>query len=386
MKIVYNIRGTFNSGGMERVLANKANYLARMGYDITIITTDQQEQNSYFNMDSRIAHVDLGINYSDHDSSNLLNKICSYITKQKKHRRKLTEVLTLLKADIVISMFDHDGSFLYKINDGSKKILEIHFSRYKRIQYGRKGIWKYVDLLRSHSDADTASRYDSFVVLTEEDRGYWGDMANIRVIPNANSFTPDTQAALDAKVAVAVGRYDYQKGFDNLIRIWYEIHKTHPDWSLNIFGQGPLKENLQHLISELKLSEVVHLCSPVKNIEQEYLRSSILVMTSRYEGFGMALSEAQACGLPLVAYACKCGPKDIIRTGSNGYLIAENDVKDFVEKVNLLIENKTLRTEIGANAIAMSQHYSEEKVMNQWVSLFDGLMNNRKGIAIPLNN
>ncbi|MGJ1430474.1 glycosyltransferase family 4 protein [Sphingobacterium spiritivorum] len=358
---------------MERVLTNKANYLVRQGYDVSIITTDQKARKPYFLLDPRINQHDLGINYKDDLEKGLLTRMVTYFRKQRKHRKALSALLKKLNADIAISMFDHDGSFLHKIKDGSKKVMEIHFSRYKRIQYNRKGIWKWIDQFRAAEDLNIVKQYDSFVVLTQEDKAYWGDIPHMTVIPNANSFVADQQALLETKNVIAVGRYDYQKGFDNLIRIWQQVHQVHPDWTLNIYGQGPLKEYLKDMIDELKLSEVIHLCAPVKNIEQAYLGSSMLVMTSRYEGFGLALTEAQTCGLPLIAYACKCGPRDIIENGRNGFLIEEGDSEDFAEKINLLIENNNLRKEMGGNAVEMSRRYSETAVMQQWLNLFNRL-------------
>ncbi|MHA7608267.1 glycosyltransferase family 4 protein [Elizabethkingia meningoseptica] len=371
MKIVYNILGTFNSGGMERVLANKVNYLAHLGYDITIVTTDQKNREPYFKMDSRIKHIDLGVNYRNDINQNILEKIFLYFIKQGKHKRKLKKVLTDLKADVVISMFDNDASIIHKIKDGSKKILEIHFSRFKRVQYGRKGIWKIIDKIRSNNDLKIAQQYDRFVVLTEEDKGYWGKLPNIEVIPNANSFVPSGNSTLDYKRAIAIGRYDYQKGFDELIKIWKKVHIKNPDWKLDIFGNGPLKEELQSVIESLNLSEVVKLCPPIKNIEQEYLKSSILLMTSRYEGLPMTLLEAQACGLPMIAYACKCGPKDIIQDDVNGYLIPERESELMVEKISTLIEHDELRKRMGDMSITLSHNFSEDKIMKGWINLFE---------------
>ncbi|AJW64745.1 GalNAc-alpha-(1-_4)-GalNAc-alpha-(1-_3)-diNAcBac-PP-undecaprenol alpha-1,4-N-acetyl-D-galactosaminyltransferase [Elizabethkingia miricola] len=370
MKIVYSILGTFNSGGMERVLANKANYLAELGYDITIITTDQRGRAPYFQLDSRIKNIDLGINYTDNNDKSLLQKLFSYPQKQRNHRRKLEKVLVDQKADITISMFDNDASFIYKIKDGSKKILEIHFSRFKRLQYGQKGIWKVINQLRSNADLKIVQKYDRFVVLTHEDKSYWGNLTNIEVIPNANSFVSSKQADLENKRVIAVGRYDYQKGFDELIRSWAKVYVAQPDWTLDIFGHGPLKEELQNLIDQLGLTKTIHLCAPVKNIEQEYLDSSILAMTSRYEGLPMTLLEAQVCGLPLVSYACKCGPRDIIKDGINGYLIDENDQDEMVKKLIYLITDKKLRKQMGEASYKFSDNYSEDQIMQQWIDLF----------------
>ncbi|WP_278551584.1 glycosyltransferase family 4 protein [Elizabethkingia bruuniana] len=373
MKIVYNILGTYNSGGMERVLANKVNYLTAQGYDVTIITTDQKKRKPYFEMNPQIRHIDLGINYTDNNDKGLLGKILSYPKKQKIHKHKLEKILPDLKADIVISMFDNDAAILPKIKDGSKKILEIHFSRFKRLQYGRKGVWRIINRLRSNADLKVVQQYDRFVVLTHEDKSYWGNLTNIEVIPNANSFAPTENASLNAKKVIAVGRYDYQKGFDELISIWQRIYKVYPDWILNIFGHGPLKNELQNQINRLDLKENVYLREPVKDIEKEYLNSSIVVMTSRYEGLPMALLEGQACGLPLVSYACKCGPKDIIKDNENGFLIEEGDQNKMAHKIIKLIENKELRLKMGENAFKASDCFSEENVMKKWLHLFNNL-------------
>ncbi len=370
MKIVYNILGTYNSGGMERVLANKANYLTELGYDITIITTDQKGRSPYFQLDPRIKNIDLGINYTDNHSKGLLQKLLSYPQKQKRHKQKLQNILLELKVDIVVSMFDNDASFMYKIKDGSKKILEIHFSRFKRLQYKQKGIWKIVNLLRSKADLKVVQKYHRFVVLTHEDKSYWGNLINIEVIPNANSFVSSKQSDLESKRVIAVGRYDYQKGFDELINIWKGVHIKHPDWSLDIFGHGPLKDELQGLIDQLGLTKTINLCATVKNIEQEYLNSSILAMTSRYEGLPMTLLEAQVCGLPLVAYACKCGPRDIIKDGINGYLIEENAQERMVEKLVYLMNDEELRKQMGEASCKLSDNFSEDQIMQQWIDLF----------------
>lgn len=373
MRIVYNIMGTFNSGGMERVLANKMNYLARFGHELNIVTTDQQDKQSYFELDSSIVQWDLDINYSENKNMGVLRKSTGYLNKQRLHRQRLEVLLKLLKADIVISMFDHDATFLYKIKDGSKKILEIHFSRFKRLQYARKGLIGLADRYRSKQDLKIARQYDRFVVLTQEDQAYWGNLDNIKVIPNANSFEPKRRADLTARKVIAVGRYDDQKAVDQLIHAWKYVNKVHSDWSLLIFGQGPLQAKLEKLIIELGLQDVVSLRSPVQDIESEYVNSSILAMTSRYEGLPMALLEGQACGLPLVSYDCKCGPKDIIEDGINGYLVKEGDILRFADCLISLIEDTALRIKMGNASNAKAKNFTEDIIMVQWIELFDSL-------------
>ena len=134
MKIVYCIAGTYNSGGMERVLANKANYLVRKGYEVVIVTTDQRGQKPFFSLDQCICCYDLGINYEENNGKSFVNKLIHYPFKQWKHKKRLSALLKELKADIEISMFCNDASLLPSIQDGSRKVLEIHFSRFKRLQ------------------------------------------------------------------------------------------------------------------------------------------------------------------------------------------------------------------------------------------------------------
>ena len=374
MKLLYTILGTYNSGGMERVLANKANYLARHGYEITIVTTDQKNRKPYFKLDPSIRLIDLGINYTDDLGKGFISRGISFLKKNIEHKRKLKKLLFQIKPDITVSMFDNDASFIPDINDGSKKVLEIHFSRFKRIQYGRKGIWKLIDNYRSKADLKTVKRFDRFVVLTEEDKGYWGELPNIQVIQNANSFESDLKAKLENKQVLAIGRFDYQKGFDDLIEIWSKVYEKYPNWRLNIFGHGPLKEKYEYLIRSLKLQDVVSLHPPTSDIKSVYLEHSILAMTSRYEGLPMVLLEAQVCGLPMVSYTCKCGPKDIITSGENGYLIREGNNDEFAERLIQLMEDAYFRKELGKAAALNSVNYQEQHIMAQWMTLFTDLI------------
>lgn len=377
MKIIYSIGATHNSGGMERVLANKANYLAQKGHEVVIVTTDQQHKAPFFKLSSSIRQYDLNINYSANNGKGIWSKLLFFPWKQWKHRARLKKLLGEQKADIVVSMFDGDASFLWKTKDGSRKVLEIHFSRYKRLQYNRSGLWKWVDKYRTKQDEAIARKYDRFVVLTEEDRQYWGELPNIRVIPNANTFETKEAASLENPRAIAVGRLEEQKGFEDMIRAWQHVYSHYPEWKLSIFGQGSLRQKLLDLIESLSLKNVVSLENPVSDIKNKYLDSSILLMTSRYEGLPMSLLEAQCCGLPMVSYTCKCGPRDIIRDGKNGYLIPEGDIQLFAEKVNKIIENQALRKEMGKQSKELSANFQEDRIMGLWESLFKELTGNR---------
>ena len=370
MKIVYLIAGTFNSGGMERVLANKTNWLVEHGYEVSIVTTDQRGQKSYFPLHPSIQCFDLDINYDANNGKPFWNKLLSYPIKQYRHRRRLSRLLKRLQADITVCMFNNDVSFVSEIQDGSRKILEVHFSKYKKLQYGRHGLWRWVDVWRTRQEEKYVRRYDKFVVLTHEDKELWGNLPTITVIPNACTFKISEKADLSQQRVLAVGRLEEQKGFDRLLDIWSSLAANASGWKLVIVGSGPLHDNLQKQVDSLGISDSVILQGSVKNMNDIYLHASIMVMTSHYEGLPMALLEAQAFGIPMVAYACKCGPRDIITDGKNGFLIEEGNQPDFVQKLSLLMQDEGLRKQMGRETQVASKAFSEERIMSQWNQLF----------------
>ena len=373
MKLLYCIAGTCHSGGMERVLANKANYLARHGYEVVIVTTDQRGLPPFFPLDGQIRCIDLGINYEENNGKTFANKLLHYPLKQYRHKKRLAAILEQEKPDVTISMFCNDAGFITRINDGSKKVLEIHFSKFKRLQYNRKGLWRLADLWRSRQDERTVRRFDKFVVLTEEDKGYWGNLPNITVIPNANTFATSQAAALENKKVIAIGRYTYQKGFERLIEAWNILSPGFPGWKLDIIGNGEERDKLQDLIHAYHLDGQVTLVSPTKSIDKVYLDASVLVMSSRYEGLPMVLLEAQAFGLPIVSFACKCGPKDIVANGETGFLVEENDIEGLARQLVKVMKDKNLRKQMGRKAKEASLRYAEDAVMAKWTALFDSL-------------
>lgn len=373
MKIAYCIAGTRHSGGMERVLANKANYLVGHGYEVVIITTDQHNAPSFFPLDEKIKCYDLGINYEENNGRSFFNKLIHYPGKQWRHKKRLTDLLKKEKPDITISMFCNDVSFLPHIKDGSKKILEIHFSKYKRIQYGRKGLWKLADRWLSRQDEKWVRRFDKFVVLTEEDRRYWGNLNNITVIPNARTFTPSQTADMENKKVIAVGRYTYQKGFERLIEAWHLIASDFPDWKLEIVGDGEQRAMLKERAARYGIGNSVELVPANNEIEKHYLSSSVYAMTSRYEGLPMVLLEAQAFGLPIISFNCKCGPSDVVDNGKNGFLVEEGNIPAFALQLRKVMADVELRKEMSRNALEASKKFSVEPVMSHWMQLFESL-------------
>lgn len=370
MKIIYCLHGTYNSGGMERIVISKANYLAKVGHDVSIVTVEQKGRKPFFEIHPKITLFDLHINYANDNDRGFLWKIFSFLIKKVIHRKRLTAYLKTNKADIVISTFGNEVTFLPSIKDGSKKIAEIHFSRFFRMQFDRKGVWNLVDKCRSIKDLKVVNKYDKFVCLTYEDREYWSSNSNLVVIPNFVNYYPLKCASLKSHTVIAVGRFSYQKGYERLVDAWKIVARHHPFWVLKIFGSGEKYDYVNNRIIEGKLEKVIEIHEPIPDIQQEYLNSSIFVLSSRYEGLPMVLLEAMSCGLPVVSYDCKCGPKDIIEDGEDGFLVPEGDVDDLARKIMLLIENEELREQMGTKAFQKSKLYSQETIMAKWEEMF----------------
>lgn len=373
MKIIYCIACTCHSGGMERVLTNKANYLARHGYEIVVVTTDQRWKQPFFPLEPSIRSIDLGINYDENNGKSFLNKLLHYPVKQALHRKRLKAVLMKERPNVTVSMFNNDAGFIPGIKDGSAKLLEIHFSKFKRLQYGRKGLWRLADRWRSKQDEKTVRKFDRFVVLTEEDKAYWGNLPNIMVIPNAISGIPAGTALLENKRVIAVGRYTYQKGFERLVDAWHLLASRFPDWKLDIIGEGEERPLLEQRIHFYGLDGQVTLTRPTQEIGKVYQEASILASSSRYEGLPMVLLEAQAFGLPIVAFQCKCGPKDIVSDGMNGYLVPEGDTAGMAQRLETLMKDVTLRKRMGLKAKESASRFNEEAIMEKWMNTFQTL-------------
>lgn len=376
MKIVYCIHSVYNPGGMERVLLNKVSYFAlKRNYDITIVTTDQHNRPPFYPFPGNVRMTDLGINYSEDNIKGAFGKITGYLKKRIKHKRLLTELLMREKADIVVSLYPSESSFIPDIKDGSKKVLEIHYCKFFRLQYGRTGILGLIDRLRTKQDERIVSRFDRFVVLTNEDKGYWGNIPNIVVIPNAAMLVGNKYSDVTEKRVIAVGRLDYQKGFDRLIKAWKMVQQSgrFNDWKLDIFGQGEWKDMLNSMINEYGIAGTASINAPTKQIGDEYAKSSMLVMSSNYEGFPMVMIEAMACGLPVVSFDFKCGPKDIIDDGKNGIIVHDGDIEGLANAMMKLMDNQILRKTMSENAKKVVDTYSEENVMKQWLDLFASL-------------
>ena len=376
MKLVYCHRCIYNPGGMERVMLAKIAWLVRHGYEVSVVTTDQKGLPPFFPVPEGVKVTDLGINYADDNDKNPLLKILGYLRRRRLHRKRLTEYLIRERPDITISLYPCESSFIPDIRDGSKKVLELHFNKFFRLQYGRSGLLGAIDRLRSQSDEKLVRRFDKFVVLTEEDASYWGALPNLAVIPNAALMQAPAEAKIrGSKRVIAVGRLDFQKGFDRLIKAWALIPaEVRKGWRLDIFGQGEWLPMLDELIVSEGVRDSAQIHPPTRDIAKEYLSSAFLAMSSHWEGLPMVLIEAMALGLPAVSFDFKCGPKDVIEPGVNGLLAPEGDIPALAREMQRLISDPALLERMGEGALRIREKYTEETIMAQWENCFKSVL------------
>lgn len=242
--------------------------------------------------------------------------------------------------------------------------------------------------------------FDKLVILSHYELLRWGKYhKNISVIPNFLPEIPRISTNHAQKVILSVGRLSQEKGFSRLLDVWkilqdsinsqdfiksiksqeyinsHDFTKLSQDlseWRLVIVGDGVLKPQIEQKIKMLNLQNSVILKPFTKNIEREYLNASIYAMASHFEGFGMALAEASSYALPCIAFDVATGPSDIISHDKSGFLIANNDLQDYADKLTALMCDVSLRKRFGSEARKIAKEkFSKENIMKLWESLFE---------------
>lgn len=209
------------------------------------------------------------------------------------------------------------------------------------------------------------------IVLTKAAKQYYDKIVKSKKnIVIFNPVDPQIECSsnyrLDSKKIITVGRLSAQKNYPCLIEIASIICKNHPDWIWEIYGDGELREDIEHLIRDKSLEKQLILKGQVKNIYEIYKESSILVMTSAWEGFPMVLLEASANRLPMIAFDIYTGPNEIIEEGVNGYLVEFDNKEEMVNRIESLISNPEKRASFSDNSYLLSNRFDLESIVNEW--------------------
>ena len=374
LKIVYITPAIYSAGGVERVITLKASYFAEQyGYDVTIIVTEGKGRDSFFSLSDKVKVINLAINFEELWTCSFIQKVFVYLKKQRLYKKLLSQELLRIRPDITISTLRREINFLNDIPDGSKKIGELHVNRanYRNFKTEKSNYLK--DLfakLWANNLVGHLKKLDKLVVLTKEDCLAWPELKNTCVIPDPLPFTPSQVSPLTEKRVIVVARYSHEKGIDLLLQAWAEIEKQCTDWRLDVFGEGDTAP-FEQLIDELTIDRNrCKLSGRINEIEQEYMKSSIAVCSSRFEGFGLVIVEAMACGLPVVSFDCLWGPHEIITNGENGLLVENGNIIKMADAINILIRNKKYREQIGKKSVVSVQQYNRSQIVQKWNDLF----------------
>ncbi|MGL5980487.1 MAG: glycosyltransferase family 4 protein [Phocaeicola sp.] len=358
MKLLYITNGTSGPGGLERVLSIKASYLAeKIGYEVHILTLNDGGNEQFYNFSPQIEFHDV---------------VCkgNPLTYFLQYTKGIRKVVKALKPDVISVCDDGIKGLFVPLFLGGKPcamIYERHVSQMIALD-GRKPNLK--DNLQFKLMNYGARLYDRFVVLTSDNISEWKGLKNLAVISNPLSFYPKEVSTLEPKRIIAVGKIGYQKGYERLLEAWKDIVEKAPEWEVHIYGNENDGGELRQKIAASNVQESFILHPATREIEQAYLDSSIYAFPSRFEGFGMVLIEAMACGVPCVSFDCPCGPRDIISDGEDGYLVENGNISQLAAKLLELIADKEKREKMGIAARENVKRYSVEHIAKEWDQLF----------------
>ncbi|WP_141581081.1 glycosyltransferase family 4 protein [Actinomadura sp. WMMA1423] len=222
-------------------------------------------------------------------------------------------------------------------------------------------------------------RLDALTCLTVADTGDYERLlpagsCPVHTIGNGLPPRAYPRSRQENRVVVAAGRIVWIKGYDLLIDAFAKVVEEHPDWRLRIHGQGPRREELRRRATRRGLYNHVRLLEQTHDMEGELAKASVLALPSRGESFGMTIIEAFACGLPVVAFDCPQGPREIITDGTDGLLVPPEDSGALAEALSRLIGDEELRLKMSAGALASAERFAVSAVAGRWERMLGGLL------------
>lgn len=364
MRIVYFLRDITDCGGIQQTTCNLINGLCKehANYEITTISLYHKYPTPFFNLNPKVKNIAL-------------------FDKKVDQRWSLFSIKKYLKKTLC--------SFSFDVMIVQGVLFSIYLPSY---------LWKKHNVVvceHGHYSMGTAFGLHAFgrrialkkakviVSLTNLDREEYKKHCKngvyTRCIPNAcNILDYEPIYNSESTTIVSVGTLDDIKQFDQAIDAASDVLAKHPGWEWHFFGDGPNRSELQAQIDRTNFSERIKLCGYENDKKIIYGDKSFLVLTSKYEGFGMVLLEALQHKLPVISYDVKYGPKEIVQNGFNGYLIVPNDIKELSCVISKFIENKPERVVLSKNSEKTVSCFSLTSVVAQWVKLFEELFTQEK--------
>jgi glycosyltransferase involved in cell wall biosynthesis len=358
---------SMSSGGAERVVATMANAWAARGWDITLLTLEDGRELPFYPLDARVVHRPLGTAGA---SAGTYQAVRSNWERVTTLRRAIRDS----RPDVVVSFLDMGNVRVLLATRG----LGLPTVVMEQTDPGQKRLgWVWNGLRRA-----LYPRASRLVVLSETSRSFFprSIQAKSVIIPNPIAIEPpvaDDEPRGEGRTVVAMGRFAPEKGFDVLLDAFARIAPNHPDWRLVIWGDGPLRPQLESHRERLGLHDRVLMPGRTTDPFRELRRADLFAMSSRREGFPLALGEAMACGLPAVSFDCPSGPREIIRHGIDGLLVPDGDVIGLAAAMSRLMTDDAERSRLAARAVEVNDRFGAERVLAQWEDLLREVAGNR---------
>jgi glycosyltransferase involved in cell wall biosynthesis len=369
MKIVYVTDALAIWGGLERILVDKMNYLVNQaGDEVFLVTACQGSHPIPYTLSSRLHHHDLGVPLHEYYQYASIRRWLKRCALRKLFMKRFRNFLHENHVDVIVSVRIELTSLLASVKGSIPLVFESHSSCKADSFLNHSWRMKIKTFLFSRN----ARLADYVIALTEGDAAEWRKInPRVSVIPNVVHLNESgVYSDCTSKSVIFVGRFSAQKDIRSLLAVWRLVHASHPDWHLQIYGGfGEEQETLLPEIEHMEANVRVH--APTADILDRYRENSILLLTSRYEPFGLGLPEAMSCGLPVVAFDCPYGPADIVTDGEDGFLIPLGNIQMFAEKVCLLMDHPALRQQMGQAGIRSSQSYHPDNIMPLWKKFFE---------------
>lgn len=350
MRIVFVIKSLNKCGGIERVTSILANALQERGYEIHIISYIKESENPFFKIDARIKCYYLA---GRRDQNPIIVRDIRRVTKMKKLFRQINPDI-IIQEGASGSISSVPASKGYKIIGCEHSSMDHH---------------RYIPITNL-SRLIFAKCTNRIVTLTEYDAEQYRKRfaaQNTITIPNPVVLNTETVSDLSEKVVVSVGRLTVVKGFDMLLRAWKKIEDK--GWTLRIVGSGKWHKKMLKQIKTERITNV-ELIPASQTIEQEYRKASLYVCSSRSECFPLTQAEALTMGLPVVSFDCGAGPREIVKDGVSGMIVAANNINELATALEQLMDNPIRLKEMSKAALADSNRFQLDAIIETWEKLF----------------
>ncbi len=390
-KVCFFMNSPFTLGGEQRVVTTLANYLVQQNYEVSFLLTDRHKKIDYslyqLNKKIKIQFLDSYNCFWNRITRKIYKIICKWNSKYGflKHnvrflksmhcnfldKKILVQTITKNSYDFIIGVASEYFSILAVLKPNLKNIKVIAWQHSTFASYFQTKAHRlyyqnsFISYLFSH--------IDFYVVQTKDDQLQMKKEFHFtpQVIPNPNSFCSTLVSDLTKPNFLAVGRYTFVKGFDKLIEAFSIFSKTNDTWNLYIVGEGEEKENYQKLIANYHLQNRIFLTEKTNDVSKYYLNSSLYVMTSLWEGWGMVVTEAMSFGLPVISFDLP-SITEIFENKRCGILVEKNNVTQLADAMHFLAENEDIRKEMSEIVKKQVKKFSIENVGQLWKIIFDG--------------